>query len=153
MSIVTEALKRVEKKPKQDKKMRPSLPVIIFISGTVLILSSLTFKRMITVSPQVKAPVVKKESYLAKEEVVKITLEALSIGDTSSPNRMPHFGKNSLSDFKLNGIALMQGKNFAVINNRIFQQGDQISNAQVTEIREDSVTLNEDGQEFRLSLK
>lgn len=54
---------------------------------------------------------------------------------------------------QLTGIALMEGKNFAIINGDVFQEGDKVGGAKLVKITQDEVTIDREGSQTRLSLK
>ncbi len=54
---------------------------------------------------------------------------------------------------QLTGIALMEGKNFAIINGDVFQEGDKVAGAKLIKITKDEVTLDREGRQIQLSLK
>ena len=165
MSIISEALKKAEKSSSSCQR-----PILSSFSDTkkshlrlwlllALAILSIVFALQNLIPILIKQLAPQK----TKKEIVSTTLSALSKIDFAFLNKSKNSSKKIAlptprlhteisSDLRLSGIALIEGKSYAIINGGIFQEGDKILEAQIIQISEDSVKVARDGKELRLSL-
>ena len=134
MSIVSEALRKTEKRiePKYNLKPRRGFLRTFFKLGTIAIFIIVSFTLM--------RPKKQPKPVEPPQETMK----------TPTP-LMKELVKEYRPDFKLSGIAILEGESYAIINGNIFREGDKIGTAKLTHIAENTVTLDEEGEEVHLS--
>ncbi len=139
MSIISEALKKVENSsenypqllvPPEPSKKRFNWLVVFLLAALAI---GIGFKS------------------LTARHAPKQQISAIPIPETKQAALVP--APLSLPHLQLSGIALMEEKNFAIINGDIFKEGDQVEGAQLVKITKDEVTLDRKGREIQLSLK
>lgn len=133
MSIINEALKKIEPEGKIEKiiphsKKRKGWNVFIFLS-LILILASFAL--------------LKKQPSLLSEKDKALSLPSPSLNSSEA--------KPSPS-LILKGIAHFGEENWAIIDDQIVRQGQLIKGAKVEEIFSDHVDLNFEGKRFTLKI-
>lgn len=151
MSIISDALKKIQKPEENRPQLLTlsaspggrSLKTGLFLLGFILILGFF-----------LKSVFQGKQNTKTSGDNQKISLEPLNIPrQNSRGNPLSQLMNVSGGEFQLTGIALMDGKNFAIINGDIFQEGDQIQGAKLMKVSKDDITLDREGNEIHISLK
>lgn len=149
MSIISEALKKVE----NSSENRPQLLVssepgkkgfnrlMVFLLAAIAV--GIAFKSL-------TAHRVTKQGNSSVPETNQTALVPAPLQDEKLLQKVRNL---SASSFQLSGIALMEGKSFAIINGDIFKEGDKVEGAKLIKITKDKVTLDREGNQIQLSLK
>jgi type II secretory pathway component PulC len=158
MSIIYDALKKVEKNTNRDiiakvnkersgKKIMTYLLYVLFACAGLFIANTifgvLSPKVKPQAAPRVTAPVALKP---AKETTVKAkeTAPAAAIIEVKKAPEIP--------PLILNGVFFSKDKGYALINNRVVKQGDFVEGIKVKKVNLDNVELETSGGlNFKLS--
>lgn len=163
MSIINEALKKVEKqrdqaaeKPAKDE----ARPTAISQINTDIV----NAERKKTLNPWVTRMIIAGACIFVLSFVVALIInpphrkgplqysQNVVIPPGAAAGNMPQAASNR-SGFKLSGIMLSEEGPVAIINNEIVKKGDTINGATVDSIEEFTVKLSTQGQEFTLTVK
>ncbi len=151
MSIISDALKKIQKpEGNRPQLLTPSaspggrgLKTGLFLLGFALILGFF-----------LKSVFQGKQNAKTSGDRQRISLEPLNLPrQNSRGNPLSQLMNVSGDEFQLTGIALMDGKNFAIINGDIFQEGDQVQGAKLMKVSKDDITLDREGNKIHISLK
>lgn len=140
MSIIYEALKKVDKPEKKKKFFLPRnfLWLVILGLAVYLIISYL----------------LKKEHRLAGEIAKEEKQSQLTPPAAQPPLPVPAAEPNETTpSFTLSGIVYSQQLPLAVINGQALKKGQDIEGAKILDIQEDKVILEKDGKNITLFLK
>lgn len=172
MSIIYEALQKVEKRPlfsrprtnpspEPKKHSNKSLIVILTVSITAVGLLYFLQGNRITdtsgLSKNSSTPTSLPGDGLTENPFIKplrFTLPKLSFTRTNSKRRMSSFNTKVYEgiEFTLSGIIYTKRKPVAIINGRKITVGDTVKEAKVTNIKEDSVELIFNNKKIILAL-
>lgn len=140
MSIIHEALKKVqsnrsENKPQPQKSK--SISRIIVALGAVLILiicgiSGYQVIKLANRNSDTLAPV--------------ITNATISTSPTLPVVNLPPPSRTKRGQIFLTGIVIMDGRNFALINDEFYEEGEKVEGAKITKITDDSVDILQKGK-------
>jgi len=171
MSIISEALKKVEKQRSQTagekfsekEKQQYIIPIVkeekkkaINIFATKMVIAWLCGFVLIFVLILIFIPARSKRFINLSEDLstqdlsVQSATEALS---SVSPQLAKGGATFAPSKLKLSGIMLSENEPVAIINNKIVRKGDTIDGATVVSIDEQQARLAYLGEEFVLSIK
>jgi type II secretory pathway component PulC len=149
MSIISDALKKVE----NSSENRPQLlgspepgkkginRLVVFLLAALTIGIGL-FKTLTTRHTPTKQQSSSSSTSLTTSVIPEIQQAALVPAPLEDEKLI-----------QLTGIALMEGKNFAIINGNVFQEGDKVGGAKLVKITKDAVTIDREGRQIQLSLK
>lgn len=158
MSIIYDALKKVERKvhPAQnetpgisvEKKRNPALtsylvPVLIvcfLIVAAGILFSAVRQKPQAPLAAPLKVSPVITQMPPPQPEALPLSSEA-----PSQPSQPPQL--------TLNGIFFSQDGGYALVNNEIVREGDVVDGVTVVRILSDAVELDYNGSPFKLSTK
>ena len=157
MSIIYDALNRVDKKPSrgQDNSIKAKkisikkliLPFFVAVAGATLLYTWQTDKPV----RQISASDIALETIpVAKKKPLKKLHPALADKPQSFVVRDP-FSKTS--PFKLSGIIYSSDKPVAIVNGKTVNIGELIGEAKVSNIKEDSVELSLNDEKIILTLE
>lgn len=163
MSIIYDALKKVEgtihKKPAVkidiDKEYTPKrknkiyLIYILAVSLGVFI-ANVSFKALGVLNKYPSKPVSIDVKIKTQAPVIK-TQDNPGLPSPPSLSSPAQIRNKPLPSLVLNGIFLSENECYALINNRIVEEGDTIEGATVVEITTNEVELDEDGKIIKLS--
>lgn len=180
MSIVSETLKKLEKKrePKKDpgdntqgirektRVFKPFLFVFLvfvpLVAGLIFFLNQNTLERQLgpdfketQFTENVEAivqPVDKPENekIVAEEEIIK-EVKADKILDENKVSALE--GVDTPPDMELGGIVTGQGNPYAIIDGKIVRQGSKIDDAEIISIEDNSVTYLFNDKEYTLEIR
>jgi len=164
MSIIYDALKKVERAHQDDpqvgpdietkKRLSPTLRVYLvyalalclgaWVMNAMFFLLSKSPHGIVNNQPQLQAKASSVVS-TAKEDVygyAPVSPAVMKAASAANSGRM---------SFSLNGIFFSEDEGFALINNQIVKQGDTIEGAKILRISVNEVELDLDGSVFKLS--
>lgn len=157
MSIIYDALKKVEQsqgsslQTKIDKPDKPGPKV--YVTYVLIVLMGIIVASIfwgLFIKPPLATDVASNVDAASKV----ILLPNKPIPETTPPLQPPAVVKSEpRTTFTLNGIFFSQNEGFALINNQIVKEGDNIGSAKVLLIRLDEVELESDGSLIKLSVK
>ena len=152
MSIIYEALKRVEGQPcyRRERKINSKkiiLPLLIAISGIILIYS-LTNLDSIQNSGR-KTTLNTKQASSTRKTSLKRTYRPLLKKPQAFMFRDPF---SQTSKFRLSGIIYSPSESIAIVNSKTVSIGEKVGNAKVAKINKESVELSLDGKKIILTL-
>jgi type II secretory pathway component PulC len=156
VSIIYDALKKIDNKPPNDSPVKPATekgsrqdkmqpkPVLIYI---LVILAGLyaansAFKYFNKPGPKPSTAVLTGITKAIAPTPEPETPKPEAPSQEGEPKAQPQL--------TLNGVYFQQDEGYALVNNRILKAGDTIEGAKVTEISLDKVILEFDGKAFTL---
>lgn len=156
MSIIYDALQKAEKtnstldKP-QKIPLKNKTYLLYIITGIFGFFAAQLFFNFITSSFQ-ETGIVDKKTAPVIPKVIKPQAGILSLSKSpfASEQTNPQKDKNISADFNLTGIVFSQDARYALINNKIVNEGDKIEGATVVNISENEVELK--GEKLNLKL-
>jgi len=163
MSIIYDALKKVETaqsnepKAKPAKKARPKPKAYLFYALIICLgLFIVNFFYGLPSSQKHKGEGGVTVKAIAGADKKEPPNQPLIKGDFAVQAKMPtghkiDTPKESASALVLNGVFFSGNEGYALINNRIVRQGDKVDGATVTKIQLDEVELERDGSFIKIS--
>lgn len=145
MSIIYDALNKVQNKTKDSTPVKNQTPkknkrlfMIVFAIGLVLTALIMLIK-----------------DHYPLEKVSKVITQNMQPKNRLGENTDRHNLENVHRDeeFYLSGIFFTDSHGTAIINDDIVTIGDLVGKAKVTEIGDDSVELEQEGEKFTLSMR
>ena len=164
MSIIYDALKRIEKKTKdteysfdsrkRDTRKSRRIGYILLIL-LILCLIALFVDKPSTEKSFIERTLTGKHS-IQHPKVSRITMTGkektpAKVMPLSAPEAEPPTTDKKLPSFYLNGIFFSDGEYLALINDQLVQTGDFIEGAQIQKIDSDGVDIKFGESSFRLS--
>jgi|GEM_PF-4852853 len=163
MSIIYDALKRIEKKAKdteyssenakrdtrKSRRIGYILLILLVLCLVALFVDKSSTKRyFVERSPTDKHPMFPKVSRIAMTGEEKTPAKVMPL---SEPESKPPSADKKLPLFYLSGIFFSDGEYLALINDQLVQADDFIEGAQVQKIDSDGVEIKFGESSFRLS--
>lgn len=176
MSIIYDALKKVEKSTNKDAKPQVSderkdlksrfkvYAAYVLVAGIGVFLANQIFiflgkhpigfalkpdKKTSATLPKRQAKAPKKQEPVTYQTLVKDSKKALAAITPSAISK--NLNKETPSPWVLNGVFFSQDEGYALINNQIVKEGDVISGVTVKRISLDEVELDSAGLIIKLS--
>lgn len=157
MSIIYDALKKVEKsssinlKVKTEKESKPKFKIYLLyllVGCSGLFIANILFSFF-------ARPLKNNINIVAKSQPALKIMHDMDIplgAPKAAPSlETPISSPEENTKFVLNGLFFSQNEGYALINNRIVKEGDEIEGATVVEIRLNEVELQRAGSIIRLS--
>lgn len=155
MSIIYDALKKVEKngpeKAKDKTETKPALKNYLLYAFVVCLgiaIASFLFQVM-------ERPFAKKTEVVPVTVPVTVPAQPLPRGnELAQPKESQVVTKEgSVPALVLNGVFFSQGQAYALVNNTIVKEGDEVEGARVRRISEEEVELDFNGKAIILSVQ
>jgi len=159
MSIIYDALKKVEKnvseQPSPDKEKsiedkitrRKLLLIYILVVCIGLLVANLSYSYLTSFKNKSFAITKKIDKVIAKTKAIpKKALPGKTGPAVSSARKEP----SEAQPFVLSGIFFSQNEGYAIINNNIVKNGDNVGGAVVKKVGLDEVELEQEGKTIKL---
>ena len=157
MSIIYEALKKIQKSEQDtqntaaaDKAKKSKYKVYLFYFLVICVgvfIGSIFFRFL----GRGKAPSQKKSALpVIQEKIPAPVIEPADKPKQGKPSEVSEAETKPLGSLVVNGVFFSQDVEYALINNRIVKEGDEIDGAKVKSVTLYEVVLDYDGQEVRL---
>ncbi len=157
MSIIYDALKKLEQEAVTETRPRPKekifkqqkiklIAIYILVACVGLVIGNLIFSTLAPPLPGAKARPVTLAREPLKAEIPPLQGIA-HVAQAPSQETLPS------PILVLNGIFFSQEEGYALINNQIVKEGDEVNGAKVKKISMDEVELNALGSSIKLSYR
>ncbi len=162
MSIISEALKKVQEARKSEKKTAFSLPEpqgpipiqayagIVIAIIVIAVVAAYALRRPSAPNLAAKAA---PQVIPSHQEVVYTPAEQVKVEEKSPPSPPQVASAAAPPELILNGIMCSEDRRYAIINNGITLEGDVVGGAKVEKIEPNKVFLKYSGGDIVLKLK